>query len=174
MKKKYSLRFEDEQHNAVVARQGDETAVQSCNDCELERVGCRSVLGGKALSLRIGNRWHLVHVTGLDHNGNLALTLGGRNLQVHVMDELKAQALASLGDGTAGGTICADIPGLVVEIRVAAGDTVEAGQPVIVVEAMKMQNELSTSVAGTVREIPVEEGQAVNPGDVLIEIEPEQ
>jgi biotin carboxyl carrier protein len=172
MKKKYSLRFEDEQHNAVVAKQGDETAVQSCDDCELERVGCRPVLGGKALSLRIAGRWHLVHVTGLDRNGNLALSLAGRSVQVNVMDELKAQALESLGGGAASGTICADIPGLVVEVRVAEGDTVEPGQAVIVVEAMKMQNELTASVAGTVREIPVAVGQAVNPGDVLVVIEP--
>lgn len=174
MKKKYSVRFEDEQHTVVVARQGNETALQLCDDCELHPIDHVSVQGGRALSLEIGGRLHLVHVTGLDNNGNLAVTLNGRHVVVNVMDELKAQALDSLGGGAADGTIRADIPGLVVKIPVQPGDVVQPGQPVIVVEAMKMQNELAAPVAGTVREIPVAEGQAVNPGDTLVVIEPAQ
>ena len=171
MKKKYSLRFEGEQHTAVVARQGDRTAVQLCEDCELHAIDHRSVQGGRALSLEIGGRLYLVHVTSLDNNGNLALTLNGRAVAMNVMDELKAQALESLGGGASDGTIRADIPGLVVQIPVQPGEAVEAGQPVIVVEAMKMQNELAAPVAGVVREIPVVVGQAVNPGEILLVIE---
>lgn len=172
MKKKYSVRFEDEQHTAVVARFGDETAIQVCDDCDLHPIDHCAVQGGRALSLEIGGRLHLVHVSSLDNNGNLALTLNGRHVVVNVMDELKAQAMDSLDGGAADGTIRADIPGLVVQIPVKPGEAVEAGQPVIVVEAMKMQNELAAPVAGTVSEIPVSEGQAVNPGDTLVVIEP--
>lgn len=172
MKKKYSVRFEGEQHTAVVARSGDETAVQVCEECELHPINHYRVQGGRALSLEIGGKLHLVHVSSLDNNGDLAVTLNGRHVVVNVMDELKAQAIDSLGGGTVDGTIRADIPGLVVQIPVQSGDEVEAGQPVIVVEAMKMQNELAAPVAGTVREIPVAEGQAVNPGDTLVVIEP--
>ena len=173
MKKRYVLKFEDEQHGAIVARQGDETAVQVCDDCEMTPVNYRTVLAGKAISLRFGGRLHLIHITGLDNNGNLAATMNGRPVQLSVMDELKAQALDSLGDAAGSGTIAADIPGLVVEIKVKEGQKVHQGEPVVVVEAMKMQNELVAAVSGTVTEVPVSEGQAVNPGDPLIIIEPE-
>ncbi|MBU8871530.1 MAG: biotin/lipoyl-binding protein [Gemmatimonadales bacterium] len=173
MKKRYVLKFEDEQQGAVVARQGTETAVQVCDECEMTSVNYHTVLSGKAISLRYGGRLHLIHITGLDNNGNLAITMNGRPVQLSVMDELKAQALDSLGSATGSGTIAADIPGLVVEIKVQEGEKVHQGEPVIVIEAMKMQNELVAAVSGTVTGIPVEKGQAVNPGDPLIIIEPE-
>lgn len=173
MKKRYILKFEDDQHSAVVARRGDKTAVQVYDDCEMEPVNVHPTLGGKALSLRIGGRLHLIHITGLDNNGNLAVTMNGRPVQISVMDELKAQALDSLGGGAGSGTIAADIPGLVVEIKVKEGQVVQLGEPVVVVEAMKMQNELTAAVSGTVTSIPVAVGDAVNPGDPLIVIEPE-
>jgi biotin carboxyl carrier protein len=50
---------------------------------------------------------------------------------------------------------------------------VHQGEPVVVVEAMKMQNELTASTSGTVTEIPVSVGDSVNPGDSLVIIEPE-
>ncbi|MCB1183980.1 biotin/lipoyl-binding protein [bacterium] len=172
LKKKYVLNIGPEQRGAVVARDGRDTAVQ-VDDGELTPVNYRPVLNGKAISIRYGGRLHLVHVTGVNGNGQLQVTVNGRPVALTVMDELKAQALESLGGGAGSGTIAADIPGLVVEIKVALGDRVNLGDPVIVVEAMKMQNELTAAVSGTVREIPVGAGQSVNPGDVLVVIEPE-
>ena len=173
MKKRYVLKFEDEQHTAVVAREGDETRVQACDDCEMTPVNYRPVLSGKAISLRIADRLHLIHITGLDSNGNLAVTMNGHPVQLSVMDELKAQALEGQEGAAGNGTISADIPGLVVEIKVEEGQEVKKGDPVIVVEAMKMQNELVAAVNGTVTNVPVSVGLAVNPGDPLIVIEPE-
>ena len=172
LKKKYVLKFGADQHGAVVARDGAETRVQ-VDDGELTPVNYRPVLNGKAISIRFGGRLHLVHVTGVNGNGTLQVTVDGRPISLSVMDELKAQALESLGDAAGSGTIAADIPGLVLEIKVKVGQVVHLGEPVIVVEAMKMQNELTAAVSGTVTEIPVSEGQAVNPGDPLIIIEPE-
>ena len=105
--------------------------------------------------------------------GNVVATIDGRPIHLTVMDELKAQALESLGEVAGSGSIMADIPGLVVEVRVAEGQKVHQGEPVIVVEAMKMQNELCAQVAGVVAQIPVSAGEAVNPGDILVVIEPE-
>jgi biotin carboxyl carrier protein len=63
--------------------------------------------------------------------------------------------------------IAAPMPGKVVRVLVKAGDAVEAGQGLLVVEAMKMQNEIRSPKSGTVERILVEEGQAVNAGEVL-------
>jgi biotin carboxyl carrier protein len=63
------------------------------------------------------------------------------------------------------------MPGKVVRLLVAAGDTVEAGQGLLVVEAMKMQNELKSPKKGIVRQVLAREGAAVNAGDVLAIVE---
>lgn len=68
-------------------------------------------------------------------------------------------------------TVIAPMPGKVVTLLVKPGDVVRAGDGIVVVEAMKMENELKASVAGTVKEIRTEEGKAVNGGDVLVVLE---
>jgi len=60
------------------------------------------------------------------------------------------------------------MPGLVLNITKAAGETVARGETVVVLEAMKMENDLSTPHAGTVKEVLVSKGQTVNQGDVLV------
>jgi glutaconyl-CoA decarboxylase len=66
-----------------------------------------------------------------------------------------------------GETVEAPMPGKVFKVLKKVGDTVAEGDVVMILEAMKMENEITTGVAGTVKQIPVAEGQAVNPGDVL-------
>ena len=83
---------------------------------------------------------------------------------------------AAGADGAAAGAegevrVTAPMPGKVVRILVAPGDEVAARQPMIVVEAMKMENEMSASRAGTVKEIRVEEGMSVDAGRVLAVVE---
>lgn len=63
--------------------------------------------------------------------------------------------------------VTAPIPGKVVRVLVKAGDAVEAGQSLLVVEAMKMQNEIRAPKSGSVERLMVADGQAVNAGDVL-------
>ena len=172
MKKRYILKNGDENHSAVVARDGEETQVQVDGN-ELLPVDYRTVLNGKAVSLMHGGRLHLIHLSSPGGKSLVQATIGGRTVSLTVMDELRAQALESLGDAAGSGNITADIPGLVVEIKVAVGQLVHKGEPVIVVEAMKMQNELTAAVTGTVISIPVAEGATVNPGDSLVVIEPE-
>jgi biotin carboxyl carrier protein len=72
------------------------------------------------------------------------------------------------GPAAGGETIESPIPGLVVAIKVQVGDTVAAGQAVAVVEAMKMQNELSATVGGVVKAIHVEERKTVEAGAKLV------
>ena len=66
------------------------------------------------------------------------------------------------------------MPGRVVKALVAEGDTVEAGQPVIIVEAMKMENEVTAPGPGVVRRINVSQGDTVDAGAVLVELEPHE
>ena len=173
MKKRYVLDLDGEQHRAVVARRGGETQVQVTDGAEPVAVDWEIALGGRAVSVRIGGRQHLVHLAGVADDGSVAATVAGRPQRLMVMDELRAQALESLAAAGGSGVISADIPGLVVEVKVKPGQKGHQGEPVIVVEAMKMQNELCAGVAGTVTGVPVTAGQSVNPGDVRVEIEPE-
>jgi len=62
------------------------------------------------------------------------------------------------------------MPGNVVEVLVNEGDQVEAGQAVLVTEAMKMESEINANIAGTVTLVNVAKGDRVTPGDVLMEI----
>jgi biotin carboxyl carrier protein len=64
--------------------------------------------------------------------------------------------------------IRAIIPGRIAAVHVVAGDVVEAGQSLLVVEAMKMQNELRTSRSGTVERVAVGEGETIDNGDLLV------
>jgi len=83
---------------------------------------------------------------------------------------LRSATQASVHDGDAA-RIVASMPGKVVRILVAVGDPVEAGAGIVVVEAMKMQNELKSPKAGTVVALNVETGATVNGGDVLAVVE---
>ncbi len=69
------------------------------------------------------------------------------------------------------GRIKAPIPGLIPRILVEAGQTVEVGQPILILEAMKMENEIRATRAGTVRKVIVKIGQTVVLGELLAEIE---
>ncbi|MBI9013988.1 MAG: biotin/lipoyl-binding protein [Clostridiales bacterium] len=84
----------------------------------------------------------------------------------------KAAAKAAPKAAVAGGTqITAPMPGTIFDLKVNEGDTVSAGDVVLVLEAMKMENEISTPVDGTVSQILVKTGESVNGGDVMIVIE---
>jgi pyruvate carboxylase subunit B len=63
------------------------------------------------------------------------------------------------------------MPGLIVRVNVKAGDTVQAGEGLVVMEAMKMENELRATAAGTVRSVEVTAGTAVEKGALLVALE---
>lgn len=112
------------------------------------RVGRRS--GGSPLSVTVGAREYDVTLTDTKHLRGA----GG----AHAHDSGRAQ-------------VTAPMPGKVVRVLVEAGQQVEAGQGVVVVEAMKMQNELKSPKSGTIAELRAEPGATVNAGDVLAVIE---
>jgi pyruvate carboxylase subunit B len=69
------------------------------------------------------------------------------------------------------GHVTSSMPGTIVDILVSTGDHVEAGTPVLISEAMKMETEIQAPVTGTVTAIHVSKGDTVNPDETLVEIE---
>ena len=81
----------------------------------------------------------------------------------------KRPKAAAAGGGS--GTVAVPMQGTIVKVLVAEGDTVEVGQTVCVLEAMKMENNVNAEKAGTVKEVRVAPGESVGPGDVIAVIE---
>jgi biotin carboxyl carrier protein len=127
---------------------------------------------GEVYSLLIDGRSHVVRVSptadGLD------VELRGTLIPVEVKHPLEKMLQASSGGRVAGRgeTVSAPMPGVVVAVRVRPGDAVRAGQAVVVVEAMKMQNELAVMHDGVVSEVLVVERAAVSAGQVLVRLSP--
>jgi len=98
--------------------------------------------------------------------------VNGRQFDIDIIDPRNSR-IASSAEGSADGTaeIKSAMPGKIVRILVETGSEIAKGDGVIVVEAMKMQNELKAPKDGIVREIRAVEGSAVNAGDILVVIE---
>ena len=130
-----------------------------------------------ARALRPGT-WSLLiagnsYVVDLDRRRTgIAASVGNHETMLRVEDALHKRLAAAAGPrATARGeTIRAPIAGKVVKVLVALGDHVPAGAPVIVLEAMKMENELAAERGGMVSAIHKAAGQAVDTGDVLVDI----
>ena len=97
------------------------------------------------------------------------VAVGGDPFRFDVVDARRA-ALGG-GAGAGAGEIRTQMPGAVVRVLVAPGDSVTVGQAVIVVEAMKMENEFKADIDGVVRDVLVEAGETLNAGDVMVRIE---
>ena len=92
--------------------------------------------------------------------------------QVEVTDPLSRLAEEAAADGDGATTVSAYMPGRVVQVLVVEGDAVAKGQGIVVLEAMKMKNEIQAETDGVVAKLHVVEGQAVEGGDPLFEIGP--
>ena len=108
-----------------------------------------------------------------DDESKIAVMMNGQLFETQVLDEramLLVQRRGGLSSGS--GEVNAPMPGLIVLVAVAVGDAVELGDTLIILESMKMQNELRSPIAGAVKSIHAAAGQAVDKGDLLVEIAP--
>ncbi len=104
--------------------------------------------------------------------GTSRVSVSNHVYEVALSDPKRLRGVGSGGAAASGRTeIKAPMPGKVVRVLVEVGAPVEAGDALLVVEAMKMQNEMKSPQAGTVVEIHARPGQTVNAGDVLIIVE---
>jgi len=101
----------------------------------------------------------------------LVIVIDGYRFEIEVRDPRRwsRKDRARAGEGVQ--TLAAPMPGKVVRVLVGPGDVVEAGQGLLVVEAMKMQNEMKASRAGRILSVTVKEGATVAAGEVLATIE---
>jgi biotin carboxyl carrier protein len=115
-----------------------------------------------------------VHICSLEKtpSGTTEVIVNGQRIPVTLQDP-KRLSHGVGADGQAGGraTLTSPMPGKVVRLLSAVGDEVTEGQGLLVVEAMKMQNEVQAPRAGKVTDLKVTEGQTVNAGEVLAVIE---
>jgi biotin carboxyl carrier protein len=142
---------------------------------------------GSAVRVRIGNRELAAEFTPNADGGGI-LAIDGRRYPVFGARR-KESILVSVGPasfefkpaeeasrrrarGLAATEILAPMPGKVLKVLVSDGDLVQAGQPLVVIEAMKMETTLAAESAALVKRVRVEEGQTVDHGAVLIELGP--
>jgi biotin carboxyl carrier protein len=122
--------------------------------------------------LKNNGRVYQVSVSTPAAKGFQEVNVGGSNFEIDIIDPKRLRGSGS-DHGHSGGhaEIKTAMPGKVVRILAGVGQAVEKGSNVIVVEAMKMQNDMKSPVDGVVKEIRVEEGSTVNAGEVLVVIE---
>jgi acetyl/propionyl-CoA carboxylase alpha subunit len=122
----------------------------------------------------IGDEVHRVVVRKGAQRGDYTIWVDGYRFDLEALDERTAaiRELSRLSSAASGpAPLIAPMPGLIVRVNVKAGDNVGQGQGLVVMEAMKMENELRAQAAGTVKNVSVTPGTAVEKGTILIEME---
>jgi biotin carboxyl carrier protein len=108
-----------------------------------------------------------------DEDSKIEVMMNGRLYETQVLDEralLMAQRKGGLGNNS--GEVHSPMPGLVVKVTVESGQEVEQGETVVILESMKMQNELKAPIDGTISTVHIEAGQSVDKNAILVEIKP--
>lgn len=132
-----------------------------------------AVPGTRIRSLLVDGRSHSLIALPGEREDHWELTIAGERLSAAVVDE-RTRAIREMtgaAEETAERSVTAPMPGLVVRVEVEPGERVAAGQGVVIVEAMKMENELKAPADGVVVSVAVQPGQTVDKGAVLIVLE---
>lgn len=131
-----------------------------CADVEVPEPGVYSVLiDGRSYEARVE-----------ETAAALVVVIEGRRFEIDVRDPRRFSRKGAGGGVDGVQTVAAPMPGKVVRVLVAVGDEVAAGQGLLVVEAMKMQNEMKAPRAGTVLSLSASQGATVTAGEVLATI----
>jgi len=139
-------------------------------------VSLADVEGTPVRLVRVGDRVHRVIVRERAGRGHYTLWLDGFNYEIEALDERTRtiRDLTAAQSGPAGpAPLVAPMPGLIVRVNVQPGDAVAAGDGLVVMEAMKMENELRAAGPGKVKAVHAKPGEAVDKGALLVELEAE-
>lgn len=138
------------------------------------RAELSDIEGSPVRMVKIGTQVYRVVVERHHGRGRYTLWVDGYRFGTEILDE-RTRAIRDLSSARAGPTgpapILAPMPGLIVRVSVKVGDKVEAGQGVVVMEAMKMENELRATSPGIVRSVEVSAGTVVEKGALLVALE---
>ncbi len=167
---KFQAKVSESQFDVEIRRQESRvfaTVAGRSYELELMRAGERDFLmlaEGKVYACRVDGQ--------LESGATVDVTMGANLFAVTLVDPKRLRSAAGSGEHGAGAArILAPMPGKVVRVLVAAGEEIEAGSGIVVVEAMKMQNEMKAPKAGVIVSINVEVGATVNGGDLLAVVE---
>ena len=167
---KLTAQLEDQEHDLAISFAGQRTAVQidgRSYDLEVHEPEDGSYL------LFVDTRVYECRVNASPGSREtFAVNVGGHNYKINIIDPRRLRSVQSSDRHQHGSAeIVASMPGKVVRVLVEIGAKVEAGSGIVVVEAMKMQNELKSPRAGVVVKLGVCPGATVNAGDVLAVVE---
>ncbi len=132
-----------------------------------------SIPGTPLWRLEVNGRVHLLVASHLGQ-GSWEVVDRGERVEVGVLDERTRHIRALVGQGRrhrGGGVVRAPMPGLVAKVLVSEGERVVAGTGLVVLEAMKMENQLAAPGDGVVGRVAVTPGQTVEKGQLLVELE---
>jgi len=112
----------------------------------------------------------------ISEDGKWHATVEGTTFEVELPDSgpVVKKRRAGGGKKKKSGTVSANIPGKIVTIEVEVGQEVQEGQVILILEAMKMQNEIQAPVSGTVTSVNCDEGQSIEANVPLVVIEPKE
>lgn len=165
---KFIARFDDEEREFVIERTAA-GLIARIGDREF-RLDLSLVGDGSTFSLLVDGRSYDVVADIV--RGEVMLQMVGERFVVEVEDDRERAAHAVAKHKPDGKReLRAAMPGIVVDLKVAVGDAIEAGQALVVLEAMKMQNPLSSESAGVVTRVLCKQGEAVAAGALLVELE---
>jgi glutaconyl-CoA/methylmalonyl-CoA decarboxylase subunit gamma len=170
MKRELIVTADGRERAVVVEGPASDGTVRIAIDGVVREVDARRVRPG-TWSVILDGRSYLVDLD--RRRAGLAASVGTSEAMLAVEDALHRRLAAAAkprGDKARGEALRAPIAGKVVKVLVALGDVVAANAPVIVLEAMKMENELVSERGGTVKAIHKQAGQAVDTGDLLVEL----
>ena len=153
-----------------VRREG--ARVEASVDGRRYELEARETEAGAFLLLAAGGRVYECRANQAAASGAREVQIGDEVFEVRLVDPKRLRGARGAGAEASGrAQVAASMPGKVVRVLVEVGAIVEAGDGLVVVEAMKMQNELKSPKAGTVVEVRAGAGATVNAGDVLVVIE---
>ena len=150
--------------DVVVARHGDGFVVTVDGRSHDVR---HVALVEDGLAFLLGHESHVVRVA--NSRGGVELSVGGHTY-LQARDVVDADRPASAHGRDGNGRLEAPMPGSIIAINVSEGDRVRSGQPLVVLESMKMHNEIASPLDGVVRKVNCRVGDQVGFGHILIEI----
>jgi acetyl/propionyl-CoA carboxylase alpha subunit len=166
---KYVVQLNEERTSVTVGADGLLYEAEPAVHAELS-----DIEGSPVRMVKIGTHVYRVVAQKRQGRGRYTLWVDGYRFETEALDE-RTRAIRDISAASAGpvgpAPILAPMPGMIVRVSVKVGDRVEAGQGVVVIEAMKMENELRATAAGTVRRVEVAPGTAVEKGALLVALE---